>query len=183
MSFIAKHITHHDERLIYLARLHWIYIVKGIWWLILLGGFGIFINWLVLFKLAVLPSSNMPFLSPAQAVLFDLVPGLIPAITGIIIFLVYLFKVLGTEIALTNKRLIFKTGLMFVQSTEVELAEVSECSVDNGFFGAFVGYGSIHLDCRFVGDFNLPVIKEPYQMLRQINKLRIGHEGDTLPKV
>ena len=72
MSFIAKHITHHDERLIYLARLHWIYIVKGIWWLILLGGFGIFINWLVLFKLAVLPSANMPFLSPAQAVLFDL---------------------------------------------------------------------------------------------------------------
>lgn len=90
-----------------------------------------------------------------------------------------MFKVLGTEIALTNKRLIYKTGLIFVQSSEVELAEVSEAKVNNGWFGVILGYGTINLDCRFVGDFAIPTIKNPYKILRQINKFRSNGDGIT----
>ncbi len=186
MSFIAKHITHHDERLMYLTRLHSILIFRGLFWLVLLSGFGIYINWLILFKFAMLPSSNMPFIPAPYSLLIDIAAGLLPALLGVMIFLIYLFKVLGTEIALTNKRLIYKTGLFFVQSNEVDLTEVSEASVDNGWLGVPLGYGTLHLDCRFVGDFTIQTIKHPYAIIRQINKFHSGEgaaaEAPVIPK-
>jgi len=172
MSFIAKHITHHNERLIYLARLHWIYLVKGFFWILLLGAIGIFINWQVLFNFGELPSDATQFIPYPYSIMMDLAPGLVPIIVGMMLFLVYLFKWLGTEIALTDKRLIFKTGLFFVQTSEVELAEIAEAKVNNGWFGVLLGYGNIHLDCRFVGDFEIPIMKDPYKIIRQMNKLR-----------
>lgn len=184
MSFIAKHITHHDERLMYLTRLHWILILRGLFWLVLFGGIGIYINWLILYKFEILPSASVPFIPLPYSALIDMGAGLLPVFLGLTIFLVYLFKVLGTEIALTNKRLIYKTGLFFVQSSEVELAEVSEAKVDNGWFGVLLGYGTVNLDCRFVGDFAIPTIHSPYRILRQINKLRSGEEStsSSIPK-
>ncbi len=177
MSFIAKHITHHDERLIYLARLHWIYLVKGISWFITLGVFGAYINWKYLVYVDVLPSQTLKFLPAYLSFLADFAVGLTPAIIGLIIFLIYMAKMLGTEIALTNRRLIYKTGLFFIQSSEVELSEVMEAKVDNGLFGAILGYGILRLDCRFVGDFELPYIRKPYNLLRQINKLHSEAEA------
>lgn len=178
MSFIAKHITHHDERLIYIARLHWIYLIKGISWFFLLAGTGAFINWKIVLNMDTLPSETMPFIAYPFTILVDFIYGIVPLTIGTVIFLVYLFKVLGTEIGLTNKRMIYKTGLFFVQSSEVELAEVSEAKVDNGMLGTWLGYGQVNLDCRFVGDFTLPIISHPYKILRQINKLR-GHMAET----
>jgi hypothetical protein len=172
MSFIAKHITHHDERLIYIARLHWVYLVKGFSWFFILACAGALLNWAFLLYTPSLPSQNEFFRHYSWGLLMDFVIGLIPLITGALIFLIYVFKMMGTEIALTNKRLIYKTGVIFVQSSEVEMSEVMEENVDNGLLGAFIGYGRIHLDCRFVGDFDLPTISHPYNLLRQMNKLR-----------
>ncbi len=183
MSFIAKHITHHDERLIYIARLHWIYLVKGIFWFALLGGIGIYLNWKFLLYVDVLPSETMKFIPYPLSILTDFSVGLIPVLTGLTIFLVYIFKMMGTEIALTNKRLIYKTGLFFVQSGEVELSEVMESKVNNGMLGILFGYGSIHLDCRFVGDFDLPYIRNPYNLLRQMNKIHGNAEKPAIPAI
>lgn len=177
MSFIAKHITHHDERLIYVARLHWIYLVKGFFWLISLGALGGLLNWQVLLHANTLPSESMPFIPYPFSMLADFAFGLVPAIIGLMIFLIYVFKMMGTEVALTSKRLIYKTGLFFVQSSEVEISELMEEKVDHGILGAALGYGSIHLDCRFVGDFNIPVISNPYRLLRQINKIKALHQN------
>ena len=181
MSFIAKHITRHDERLIYIARLHWIYLVKGIFWLLLLSVFGAYLNWQVLLHTETLPSQSMPFIPYPFSILVDFIFGLVPTTVGIMIFLINLFKFMGTEIAITNKRLIYKTGLFFVQSGEVELSEVMEAKVDNGLLGIVLGYGKIHLDCRFVGDFELPYISSPYKLLRQMNKLKAIEEEHKTP--
>ncbi|HAJ89750.1 MAG TPA: hypothetical protein DCM27_01860 [Rhodospirillaceae bacterium] len=180
MSFIAKHITHRDERLMYLTRLHSILLIRGFLWMGILVSLGIYINWLILYKFEMLPSASVPFIPAPYSQIIDMMAGLIPALTGIMIFLIYLFKVWGTEIALTNKRMIYKTGLLFVQSSEVELAEVSEASVDNGWLGVPLGYGTIHLDCRFVGDFTIQTVKHPYTLVRQINKFRSG-EAPVIP--
>lgn len=171
MSFIAKHITHRDERLMYLTRLHSILIVRGFLWMVALVSLGIYINWLILYKFEILPSANLPFIRAPYSELIDIAAGLFPALLGVMIFCIYLFKVWGTEIALTNKRMIYKTGFIFVQSSEVDLHEVSEASVDNGWFGVPLNYGTLHLDCRFVGDVTIQTIRNPYGMVRQINKL------------
>jgi hypothetical protein len=172
MSFIAKHITHHDERLMYLTRLHSILIARGFFWMVALVALGIYINWLILFKFEMLPSAGMPFIHAPYSELIDILAGLFPALLGLMVFFIYLFKVWGTEIALTNKRMIYKTGLIFVQSDEVDISEISEASVDNGWFGVPLGYGTLHLDCRFVGDVTIQNIKNPYALVRQLNKLR-----------
>lgn len=183
MSFIAKHITHHDERLIYLTRPHWIMLLRGFFWFIALGALGGYINWLILFKFELTPSASLPFIPYPFSSLIDLTAGLVPILMGLMIFLTYLFKFLGTEIALTNKRLIYKTGLIFVQSSEVEIAEVSEARVDNGWFGVMFGYGTVTFDCRFVGDFTVSLIRNPYKVIRQMNKLRgIGVESPIVAK-
>jgi len=179
MSFIAKHITHQNERLLYLTRLNWVILLSGFFWVVLLGALGVFINWLILYKFNVLPSSTVPNLPYPYSMVMDIAAGLFPALMGLIIFLVYLFKFMGTEIALTDKRLIFKTGLFFVQSSEVEIAEISEATVDNGWFGVIFGYGTIHFDCRFVGDFTIYTVNNPYRIIRQINKLKSGGHPST----
>lgn len=186
MSFIAKHITHHDERLIYITRLHWIYLIKGFFWLFLLGGTGGYLNWMVLMHSTTMPSEMMPFVPYPFSMLLDFALGLVPALIGLMIFLIYLFMMMGTEIALTNKRLIYKTGVLFVQSSEVEISEIVEEAVNNGWFGVVLGYGSIHFDCRFVGDFEIPTISHPYKLLRQMNKMRThssGEEKSPIPAV
>lgn len=174
MSFIAKHITHRDERLTYLTRLHSILIVRGFVWMVALVVLGIYINWLILYKFELLPSASLPYVRAPYSEFVDIVAGLFPALLGIMIFVIYLFKVWGTEIALTNKRMIYKTGLLFVQSNEVDLGEISEASVDNGLLGVPLGYGTLHLDCRFVGDVTIQNVRNPYKMVRQINKLKSG---------
>jgi len=179
MSFIAKHITHHDERLLYLTRLNWTIVLRGIFWLVLMTGIGVTINWLILYKFNVLPSSTIPELPYPYSAILDLLAGLVPTFLGLMIFLIYLFKFMGTEIALTNKRMITKTGLFFVHSNEVEISEISEANVDNGWFGVMLGYGNIHFDCRFVGDFTIYTVNNPYRIIRQINKLKSGEQPTT----
>ena len=183
MSFIAKHITHHDERLLYITRLNWIIVIIGFFWLAVFASLGAYINWLILYKFDLLPSATLPSLQPPYSTLLDLTAGLLPTLLGLIIFLVYLFKFMGTEIALTNKRLITKTGFLFSQSSEVEITEISEATVDNGWLGVLLGYGTIHFDCRFVGDFSIQAINNPYRIIRQIHKLRSGeaHAAQTIP--
>lgn len=181
MSFIAKHITHHDERLMYLTRLHSILILRGFIWMVLLVGLGIYINWLILFKFAMLPSAGVPFIPAPYSELIDIIAGLFPALVGVMVFFIYLFKVWGTEVALTNKRMIYKTGLFFIQSNEVDVAEISEASVYNGWLGVPIGYGTLHLDCRFVGDITIQNLRNPYGMVRQLNKMRSG-ETPASPK-
>lgn len=182
MSFIAKHITHHDERLLYITRLNWIIVAIGTFWLFVWGSIGVFINWLILYKFDVLPSATLPNIQPPYSTLLDITAGLLPALLGLLIFLVYLFKFMGTEVALTNKRLITKTGLFFVQSSEVEITEISEAKVDNGWLGVLLGYGTIYFDCRFVGDFSINMINNPYRIIRQIHKLRSGEvSAESVP--
>lgn len=183
MSFIAKYITHRDETLVYLARLHWIYLIKGIMWFTCLSFAGIYLNWQFLVYVDELPSKTAVFLPPLLAHLLDYMVGLIPVLTGLLILLIYIFKMIGTEVALTNKRLIYKTGVFLVQSHEVEIAEISEIRVDNGLLGTLLNYGSMALDCRFVGDFALPVMNRPYNLLRQINKLRGLHQAQHNPEI
>ncbi|QQG35783.1 MAG: PH domain-containing protein [Micavibrio aeruginosavorus] len=111
------------------------------------------------------PLADIPFLGSHVALLLSL-PG------GFFICSLYLVKLLSTEIALTDMRLIYKIGLIFVEVEEIDLVEIRSEHVHHGLLGRLLGYGQVRLDSRFVGDIDLPAIKNPYKLIKAMHNAR-----------
>lgn len=177
MSFIAKHILSHDERLVYATRLHKIYIVVGLIWATAFAAIGWQLQtWILHFAIRD-PQANQIGALGYDFGRLDLWIFWAFAGTGLGLFLMHLFKEWSTEVALTTSRVIYKTGLFFVEVEEIEISEIRAEHVHHGIFGALFGYGSIMLDSRFVGDIHLPAIRRPYRFLRAIHKIRAQASG------
>ena len=54
------------------------------------------------------------------------------AVAGLMIAVIHFLKVIATEIALTDQRIIYKTGLIFVNVEEIDLAEIRAEQVKHG---------------------------------------------------
>lgn len=172
MRFIAKHILAPDERLVYATRLHGIYLFVGFVWAAIFIGAGLAINWAM-----VRTAGAEAHTFRVNIMNYDLGPAYFWIVgaffaTGIGLFLIHLIKVWFTEVALTTTRLIYKTGWIVVDVEEIALTEIEAEKIHHGILGSILGYGAIHLDCRFVDDFNLPSIRNPYRFLRILHKTR-----------
>lgn len=178
MAYIHK-LINDDEKLVGIARLHWIYIVQGLLWFVALSGGGFLLSLLMDRGLAAM--AQMSDSGYVAAPLFVLSNGmmLFMLVSGALIFLFHVIKVSSTSIALTNRRVIHKYGLIFVQAHQVDLEEIRGENLDLGYLGRLLGYGSIMLDCRFIGDIRLPAIENPEVFLRALDDCR-AHTQDTL---
>ncbi len=167
MAFITR-LVGPDEKLIGIARLHWIYGVKGLMWLggsIALGGA---INWALRYALggALMSTAAGGLLTIGNAAFW------ICLILGLSLFVFYFIMMLATEIGLTNRRVIYKTGLIFVKTEGIDLEEIKGAFVDNEVFGRLLNYGTIKFDSRFVQDMNLPAVADPYRFVKALNDQR-----------
>jgi uncharacterized membrane protein YdbT with pleckstrin-like domain len=54
-----------------------------------------------------------------------------------------IFKRSATEIAVTNRRVIIKTGMASRRSLEIMLPKVESIGIDETFWGRVLGYGSV----------------------------------------
>lgn len=169
MSYV-RHILVKNERMITMARLHWIYVAQALFWLAVFGGLGLFFDEM-LYKYAggrlsiynhypdILKSIFIPF-SPLALIFFA---------AGLMIFFTLIIKYFDTEIVLTDRRLIYKRGLIRVEIDEVDLEEISAEHVHHGLLGYFLGYGRLHLDCRLVDDVYIPAIRKPLKLIKAIH--------------
>ncbi|MGZ9096909.1 MAG: hypothetical protein ACXW30_01265 [Micavibrio sp.] len=181
MAYIRK-IVGADEKLIGIARLHWIYLIKGLLYLAACAFFAWALNALLFYGLSVLAGmlGQSASLLPLVALTTYLMPFMLSI--GTIIFLFHLCKMLSTEIGLTSRRVIRKDGLIFVRVNEVDLEEIRGQNLDLGWFGRFLGYGYLNLDCRFIGDVKLPAIEKPERFLKALHKAT-ADISDSLAKV
>ena len=179
MTKFVKRVIGKDENLVCVSRVHWVYGLSGLIWFAALTAFGFYANmWLwewFAYDESIF-SRELSFLEQefywlVYEIHYPWIFGLFAA-CGLMIFVVHMLKIIATEIALTERRLIYKTGLIFVKVDEIDVAEIRAEQVNHGFFGRFLRYGSIHLDCRFVGDIYLPAIYEPYHLLKAIHAAR-----------
>jgi hypothetical protein len=171
-DFIRKIVAGH-ERIIVLTHLHWIYLLEGTLWFMGISIAGIRLDHKLL-ELVGPPIAVLAFLAKLGlpvTVNTPLVSGCF-VFVGLCVAAIYLFKYLGTEIGLTTQRIIYKTGLLFVETQEVDLVEIRSETVHHGILGRFLGYGRVKLDSRFVGDTNLPAVGNPYHLLKAINAAR-----------
>ena len=181
MSYVRK-LMAPEEKLIGIARLHWIYILKGIFWFVILAGAGWLFN-VAMTRMVLSVGETMDsvyllsmMMSVNNGVMFFLMGG------GFLVFLLFVTDVLTTEIGLSSRRVMHKKGLIFVKVKQIDLEEIRGENLDLGYFGRILGYGYIMLDCRFIGDVRLPAIEHPERFMRALHQAR-AETQDTLQMV
>lgn len=61
------------------------------------------------------------------------------------LFLIPIIKQWSSEFAITNKRVIVKTGLVSRETLEMNLSKIESVNVDQGILGRILGYGDLVL--------------------------------------
>lgn len=81
-------------------------------------------------------------------------------ISAILLLWAYL-KIRSTEMGITNKRIIRKTGVVMRDTTEIRLAKVESVSVKQGFLGRMFGYGDVVISGTGGHGATMKGIREP----------------------
>ena len=121
MSYVERNLLP-TERLVYTTRLHWIeYVAQALWWSIA----GLMIS--------------LPFANSLET------PGLLSVmvLSALIGMFIAWIKVITSEFAVTNNRVLVKVGLIRRHPLEIVLRQVEGIGVDQGILGRIFGFGTI----------------------------------------
>lgn len=137
MSYI-EHTLGEAETLLYRARFPWFHGAGG-WTALVLG-----------LLIGVIAYANG----------FGAVGGVL-ALAGVAVFLGVLVPIWTTEIGVTNQRLIYKRGLIWRKTQELQLRAIEEVKLDQGLVGRLLDFGRLDLHGTGVGDIRLPTLADP----------------------
>ncbi|MFX3621865.1 MAG: PH domain-containing protein [Acinetobacter radioresistens] len=128
-----------DERIIIKAQVTWL----SQFWYLFFGG---------LFILSSLGSKNG-----------------VPFFIGLILIAIAAIHVLTTELALTNRRIIAKSGLIRRNTIELKVNRVESLGVDQGILGRIFNFGSIVIKGTGGSHAPIPYIARPLEFRQQVN--------------
>lgn len=172
MSYVRK-VIGSDEKLLATFRPHWIYFLEAGLWLVGLSAIGFILDYYLyafLTRNAVHFNVDLYFIVFTES--FTPIPWIF-VFTGFAIFIPLYLTYISTEVGLTNQRIVYKRGFMFVEIDQVDLEDIRSEHVIHGWFGWLLGYGRIRLDCRFVDDVILPAIRNPYRLVKASHTARL----------
>ena len=134
MSYVEKHLIP-GESVQYETKLHWIVMLghAAIAILLALLAIAIPIVW------AFLGAKKKGASVPGPVYLFALLCFLV----GGALFLVGLLRRRATEMAVTSKRVIIKTGIAERRTVEILLSRIESVAVDEPALGRLLGYGTV----------------------------------------
>jgi uncharacterized membrane protein YdbT with pleckstrin-like domain len=127
MSYV-KSVLQPGERIIFAGRLHWIAYWQAVLFLIV----GIALVW---WEYAHWPNQN--FLISVTAVIFGAL--------FLVSFLRAWFVRWITEIAVTDRRVIYKRGFINRHTAEMNMDKVASVEVDQSVLGRMLDYGTVHV--------------------------------------
>jgi uncharacterized membrane protein YdbT with pleckstrin-like domain len=129
MSYIAR-VKLPDERILYIARLHWIvYVVPMV---ALTVGF-------VLVSISIWPAYNEGRLSSVLMAFVGL--GLLGY--GLVMFFRAWWQHGGTELSVTNMRVIAKTGMIWRRTWEINADKIEGVNVEQSVLGRILDFGTV----------------------------------------
>jgi len=134
LTYVEKHLIP-GETIQYQTKLHWI---------VMLGHLAI----AAVFELLAITLFVTSFSRPAGAKTMPshgalYVAALICLLVGAALFCIGLLKRNVTEMAVTNKRVIVKSGLADRRTTEILLSRIESVVVDEPAMGRILGYGTV----------------------------------------
>lgn len=96
--------------------------------------------------------------------------ALLPFGVGVLFLIVAIINVWTTELALTNRRIIAKSGLIRRNTIELKVNRVESLGVNQGILGRILGFGSVVV--KGTGGSHAPInyISSPMNFRRQVNQ-------------
>jgi uncharacterized membrane protein YdbT with pleckstrin-like domain len=89
----------------------------------------------------------------------------------LVIALYEYLRIRNIEQGVTNKRVIFKTGIISRKSEEMKLASIETVEIDQGIFGRILGYGSVKVTGRGTSDVLFRLVDDPMAVKRAIESI------------
>ena len=137
MKYTEKTLTG-NEKIVYEANVDWFIFVPGV--LLVLSGLYMYGN--------LTPFSKESDITPAGTATLALITHLLflfLIIKGTINLIRALFYKISTELVITSKRVIFKTGFIKRSTVELTSKQMESLSFDQGIFGRIFNFGDISI--------------------------------------
>lgn len=144
MSYILKSLGQ-SEDLLYRARFPWFYQIGG--WAVLLGSVAAGITALL---------SGYGGLGAASV------------LAGVAALLAVMIPIWTTEIGVTTQRLIYKRGLLWRSTQELQLRAIEEVNLEQGLAGRILDYGRLEIRGTGVDDMRLPALADPLALRKAL---------------
>jgi len=80
-------------------------------------------------------------------------------------------KLKTTEMGVTNKRVILKTGIISRHSDEMKLSSIETVEIEQGVLGRLFGYGSVRVTGKGISDLVFRMIDDPMGVKRKIESV------------
>ena len=154
MSYLDDHLLD-GEQIVYRAHLHW----------------TIFLTPIIVVLLGVALAIVLQIYEPPYWYLGAILAGI-----GLLLALPPLIKYSSTEFAVTNKRVLSKTGFIQRESDETLLSKVEGVSVDQGVVGRMLGFGTVTITGSGGTEDYFPRISHPLELRRQIQSQVVAFE-------
>jgi len=165
MGYVERNLIP-GEQVIYKTGLHWIVLLGPVLLGFLCGlGFGLAL--LISAIISVMDkSASSGAMAPGQMATM----GLLFLAVGAIPILLGHFARKATEIAMTSRRIVIRTGFWRRRTYELLLAEVESIGVEVGTWGRKFGYGSVavHGPGGIIGPFNR--VAHPFEFRKQVQQ-------------
>ena len=81
------------------------------------------------------------------------------------------FRLRSIEQGVTNKRVIYKTGIVSRHSEEMKLSSIETVEIRQGVLGRLLGYGNVELTGRGTSSLVFRRVDDPIEVKRQIESV------------
>lgn len=164
-----------DEEIVQFGHFHWWYTFEAfmaIFWG-MVGSIVVIVGAVIMYKqLNHLPHDigwieAIPYIHPGLRIFSFLV-----FVMGLLTFAQRMVIKATTEIAITNQRLIYKTGLVARHVGEISVNRIEGVNVLQSIFGRMLNFGRLAVRGMGVGEVVLPPIEDPLRFRRAIEEAR-----------
>jgi uncharacterized membrane protein YdbT with pleckstrin-like domain len=149
MSYV-KHVLQPDEQVVFVGKLHWIIYHRAIWWLIV----GV-----IVLLLEDKYWNEQPAIIVTAAVF-----GLLTLASFVHAWFVRWI----TEVAVTDRRVIYKRGFINRHTIEMNMDKVATVDVDQSVLGRLLDYGTVYVRGTGLGFEPLRGIAKPIELRNAI---------------
>jgi uncharacterized membrane protein YdbT with pleckstrin-like domain len=149
MSYV-KSVLQADEQIRYVTNIHWIIYVPGVALLVVAA---------LVYGFALTEEGGRP--------LWIAVAGVLAVVAALTLFQAW-FRRFTTEIAVTNRRIIYKRGFIRRDTIEMQMDKVESVDVQQSVGGRILGYGDILIRGVGVGIEPLKNIDSPIEFRNHV---------------
>lgn len=77
---------------------------------------------------------------------------------------IFILRILVTEMAVTTKRVVFRTGIISVHTEELKIGRIESVELRQSILGRILNYGSLYFSGTGTGKVVFPNIQQPREM-------------------